>query len=1134
MRKRFGRWQCLLCWLLAWQLVGLAAASPAPAKRHPRQDADGLCVAEGGSPPRGRKAREEAARICEGDSEFAARLCADDSSGGDGGGPACPIELGAAAACRILQLGGGDVSLAGRPGAVTGDVCMGPATRGRTQLNLVGQQVLTGDVHLGPGARLDQRKRASFQGAVHHDADLGAVLGDAALADEALAAAPCIELGRIEESRTLCGMGGLNVFCADSIELGKGEVLRLDGGPEDAFVVKVARALTLKGGARIVAGPNVPPEHVLFHVEGRGKPVSLKGSRAASSLDGTVLAPERRVQLVRSTLQGSVVSGNGIHVGNGAEVTGPSAACPSAPACLGPGVVEGQELFRALCGWTVESSCALPLWRDELGLGAAEVAHLLVAWGYNVVGIGRVLRAGYGLDALAAGQILKDEGVGVSDIWDGLLKIVFQLGVAEGESILRALGFSESEIFLAQAPDKATELARQYGPYVYVHSDEEFFPATVDYALDRVDVVAAPYDGSSAPPRVLDTDPTPETLNPTYCAQQAAFPAYCLDPSDPTPSADACAVDEDCDQYLETDDVTGDLIGPLYGPLAYCSDGVCRKGCSGVHEVCTGGEVCAGLVSILPETGREAEFKAGDLAGARAYLNILRGFDPSDPAVVDWIDLQFWMYYPFNGGGSLRVTLGDIFDSGRESAGEGGSHMADWEVVVLRFDAQSSPLQLEAVYTVDHGNYRRHDIAAVDSALRFLSACDPEDVSTSGPCTPAGFGSVCNDPDAECHVVTFASYHGHAGYPTPGFNEERVLSEPYIPALGTFTFGLVNETNYGVATAQRPRAFDTSEAFQVAAVEGEPLGAGTAWLKYAGAWGPAVGQRLSSGEAKDIVRNIVLPLLGIAYAYAFALYLIPFIGPSLAAAAQAVLVVLLPFVLEASVIEPVIQLLYQDKLGGTGEITAIAGPLARNFERRQFTYDFCPDEASKGYPRDPNALPYCPGLPAPPEPPTPAQLEVTPQLGAPGDLLTVTGLGFPADTEIAVKLGTVEVGTFVSDAIGEFVFDLTVPEPRPDEVCPSCSCFDGDVQVVEEIGGVEVPVACSATLACEEATWSCEPWFTCEDGEGNPIPDCNDDCLDDTCLFVDTPNGVVGPISALPVGGDETDAEAVLFRLTSP
>ncbi|MEN8160684.1 MAG: hypothetical protein ABFS41_11495, partial [Myxococcota bacterium] len=349
MRKRFNRWQRLLCWLLAWQLVGLHGASPAFAERRAaRQDADGLCVDDVGSQSRAsrRKTRDDAVQVCADEPsgedggasvglpgpsleptpgplllpradgtarEFAASLCADDSSDGDGGGPVCPIDLGAAAECRILQLGGGDVSLAGRPGAVTGDVCIGPATRGRTQLNLVGQQVLTGDIHLAPGARLNQRKKASFQGAVHHDADLAAALGDAALADEAVTAAPCIELGNVTGSRTLCGMGGLNVFCADSIALGKGEVLRLDGGPEDSFVVKVAGSLTLKGGARIVAGQDLPPEHVLFHAQGRGKPVGLKGGRgAASSLDGTVLAPERRVHLVRSTLQGSVVSGNGI------------------------------------------------------------------------------------------------------------------------------------------------------------------------------------------------------------------------------------------------------------------------------------------------------------------------------------------------------------------------------------------------------------------------------------------------------------------------------------------------------------------------------------------------------------------------------------------------------------------------------------------------------------------------------------------------------------------------------------------------------------------------------------------------------------------------------------------------------
>ena len=115
--------------------------------------------------------------------------------------------------------------------------------------------------------------------------------------------------GTLNSSFTWTGNGGRNSARLDAIDLSTGDVLTLNGTASDIFIFLITGAMTGSSNGRIVLGPEVNPDHVLFTmicdpnvitcdpdqiVQGTGEPVSFSDSFAGA---GIVLALDRDITL---------------------------------------------------------------------------------------------------------------------------------------------------------------------------------------------------------------------------------------------------------------------------------------------------------------------------------------------------------------------------------------------------------------------------------------------------------------------------------------------------------------------------------------------------------------------------------------------------------------------------------------------------------------------------------------------------------------------------------------------------------------------------------------------------------------------------------------------------------------------
>lgn len=88
--------------------------------------------------------------------------------------------------------------------------------------------------------------------------------------------------------------------------------------------------------------------------------------------------------------------------------------------------------------------------------------------------------------------------------------------------------------------------------------------------------------------------------------------------------------------------------------------------------------------------------KPGNQSRAKALVNVIQ-------KRLDLVDLQFWFFYPFNGPGKFRVTIGDVFTDHVEMD-TAGRHYGDWEHVTIRVESLRSidQWQLLDVYLSQH------------------------------------------------------------------------------------------------------------------------------------------------------------------------------------------------------------------------------------------------------------------------------------------------------------------------------------------------------------------------------------------------------------------------------------------------
>ena len=200
-----------------------------------------------------------------------------------------------------------------------------------------------------------------------------------------------------------------------------------------------------------------------------------------------------------------------------------------------------------------------------------------------------------------------------------------------------------------------------------------------------------------------------------------------------------------------------------------------------------------------PDLAPPDDPRRGDLASALAYVRALH--DSSHGHT----DLQFWMFYPYDGPGLTRIRprlLGALRADTRLSLWPAGMHEADWELAVLRID--HATLQPVAAFLSQHQNGDQHVGAEAIAALE-------------------------REPDGRIRL--HASLWGHASHAHP--QERRLAYFKRSLGFAGIELGLIDTVAAGAA-------WDLSlpDNYQIVSMPGsDPDFTEPAWLDFAWRWG---------------------------------------------------------------------------------------------------------------------------------------------------------------------------------------------------------------------------------------------------------------------------------------------------------
>jgi len=197
----------------------------------------------------------------------------------------------------------------------------------------------------------------------------------------------------------------------------------------------------------------------------------------------------------------------------------------------------------------------------------------------------------------------------------------------------------------------------------------------------------------------------------------------------------------------------------------------------------------------------------GALGTAKAYTHVLR--------LEQVTDIQYWIFYPYNGPGTVQCRLGEVWEQEEETPPM-GEHIGDWESVTLRY--RNDTYEIESAFMSSHGDYHRY----APDELQFENG----------------------------HVVVTPSLNGHANYsPTvDGSQHERKVH--YDLLIAHLDIDLLNKID---KLGARWLAWQDAELM---AVNGETL-YGKKWWEYEGRWGPHFDGELTE-LSLETVQNLAL------------------------------------------------------------------------------------------------------------------------------------------------------------------------------------------------------------------------------------------------------------------------------------
>ena len=418
----------------------------------------------------------------------------------------------------------------------------------------------------------------------------------------------------------------------------------------------------------------------------------------------------------------------------------------------------------------------------EFRLEAGEVAKILFEEEFTILELATGLRDGLPADAAAVTAALREGGIPATLMLQALDE-VFDLTAADAVPIMRGAGYEAADVWRALdvvlgLDDGAIEtLLRQSG-----YSEEEILVALA-----------------------------PRLLSKYACLIERSGPKIHFHPEEPYfPSSVDWFMSVSPLVWGQGDD---ECQGCRLAPGEVNAETLLDK----VEEIRSQNPGELDFWFDLPEPTENPLARQGNLAGAKMYVHAIRLRD------LGMTDLQFWLFYPYNGPGSMTPSsdlfgLGnvctDLFTGGNNKGNVAplGEHESDWEVVVLRFDDATN--DLVEVYLSAHGDYIRYPISLVEQE------------------------------DGQ-HVVAYSALNGHAFFPHAGQNPHR---EKYVDfVIGDVELKTLN-------WAARGQSLPTWMNYEIVGLDGAILD--VPWLHFDGVWGETVEFGLSNQDKINIVYEV--------------------------------------------------------------------------------------------------------------------------------------------------------------------------------------------------------------------------------------------------------------------------------------
>ena len=191
-----------------------------------------------------------------------------------------------------------------------------------------GDEFVTGTIKLGQGAKFSNSSHGAVSVAQNVDlsAQISAAYGRAASAAGLTCTQSYTELDG-KSVTTITGVAGTNVICVDDVIL-SGKQVTLTGPAGAQFIINVTGKFVLTGGGegpQIRVEGGVEPKDVLYNIIGAGADIAFSGGGGgagccAAIVDGTLLAPLRKINLSPGLVNGQVISGKDISIVSGAGV----------------------------------------------------------------------------------------------------------------------------------------------------------------------------------------------------------------------------------------------------------------------------------------------------------------------------------------------------------------------------------------------------------------------------------------------------------------------------------------------------------------------------------------------------------------------------------------------------------------------------------------------------------------------------------------------------------------------------------------------------------------------------------------------------------------------------------------------